>query len=322
MNRFRFTLNTLAITAFTLIVFSGAQAQATRTWVSGVGDDVNPCSRTAPCKTFAGAISKTAKDGEITVLDPTPGGAVTITKSITINGTTGAGHGSILASGTNGIIINITDAADLRKTVRLNWLDINGAPSATPGVNGIRVVSAASVHVENCVIDSFRSTTAGFGHGILVNTTASTELHVRNSTIRNNLNEGISLNTSSGQVVASVTNSKISKNGGTGIKALNGVVASIVNCEINANGAAGIDAEEGALSTQVNVDSCNIAFSPIGVQAGAGASEVRLSNNFIAQNSTGVSIAGGTVFTSGNNRLLGNPTPVGGGALQPVTQPQ
>ena len=45
-------------------------AQATRTWVSGVGDDVNPCSRTAPCKTFAGAISKTAAGGYINCIDP------------------------------------------------------------------------------------------------------------------------------------------------------------------------------------------------------------------------------------------------------------
>jgi len=37
---------------------------------SGVGDDANPCSRTAPCKTFAGAISKTAAAGEINCLDP------------------------------------------------------------------------------------------------------------------------------------------------------------------------------------------------------------------------------------------------------------
>ena len=47
------------ILLLTLCVATMAQAQATRTWVSGVGDDVNPCSRTAPCKTFAGAISKT-----------------------------------------------------------------------------------------------------------------------------------------------------------------------------------------------------------------------------------------------------------------------
>src|SRR5438045_9124950 len=83
MNKFRFTINVLAIAAFTLAVASMAQAQATRTWVSGVGDDANPCSRTAPCKTFAGAISKTATDGEIDALDPGGFGAVTVTKAIT-----------------------------------------------------------------------------------------------------------------------------------------------------------------------------------------------------------------------------------------------
>src|SRR6266568_3695702 len=104
MNKFRFTFNALAIAIFTFAFASMAQAQATRTWVSGVGDDANPCSRTAPCKTFAGAISKTAAGGEISVLDPGGFGAVTITKSITIDGDgTLAG---ILASLTNGIIVN------------------------------------------------------------------------------------------------------------------------------------------------------------------------------------------------------------------------
>src|SRR5438477_3797204 len=60
----------LLIGALGMLIPHFAFAQATRTWVSGVGDDVNPCSRTAPCKTFAGAISKTAGGGEIDVLDP------------------------------------------------------------------------------------------------------------------------------------------------------------------------------------------------------------------------------------------------------------
>src|SRR5258707_6836267 len=85
---------------------SMALAQATRTWVSGVGDDANPCSRTAPCKTFAGAISKTARDGEISVLDPGGYGAVTITKSIYINGTHGSGYRSILNSFRTAVSIN------------------------------------------------------------------------------------------------------------------------------------------------------------------------------------------------------------------------
>src|SRR5882762_1005645 len=84
---------------------SAAHAQATRTWVSGVGDDANPCSRTAPCKTFAGAISKTAAGGEIDALDPGGYGTVTITKGITIDG--GGGQvASVLAAGVNGIIVN------------------------------------------------------------------------------------------------------------------------------------------------------------------------------------------------------------------------
>src|SRR5687767_8607263 len=130
------TIKALTCAAFVAAFAVAAQAQATRTWVSGVGDDVNPCSRTAPCKTYAGAISKTARDGEISTLDPGGFGAVTITKSITINGGgQGQGYGSILAALTNGVIVNITDAADTRKSVRLDWLNINGAST---GLDGIR----------------------------------------------------------------------------------------------------------------------------------------------------------------------------------------
>src|SRR5690349_8388073 len=100
----RLLLSSLACAAFGLLSALPAHAQATRTWVSGVGDDANPCSRTAPCKTFAGAISKTAAGGEISVLDPGGFGAVTITKSISITND-GVGEAGILASGVTGINI-------------------------------------------------------------------------------------------------------------------------------------------------------------------------------------------------------------------------
>src|ERR671914_2985295 len=93
-----------ALALLALALPSSASAQATRTWVSGVGDDANPCSRTAPCKTFAGAISKTAAGGEINCLDPGGFGGVTITKSLTIN--CKSSHGGALVSGTNAIVIN------------------------------------------------------------------------------------------------------------------------------------------------------------------------------------------------------------------------
>src|SRR5438445_2616656 len=117
----------LALFMLLLISRSTAQAQATRTWVSGVGDDANPCSRTAPCKTFAGAISKTAAGGEINAIDPGGFGALTITKAITID-VTGT-FGSILVSSGNGIVIS----AAATDTVRLRGLDINAVGTRTNG---------------------------------------------------------------------------------------------------------------------------------------------------------------------------------------------
>ena len=136
------------LTVGLVVGFSTATyAQATRTWVSGVGDDANPCSRTAPCKTFAGAISKTATNGEINCLDSGGFGAVTITKSITIKGV--GVIGGILSAGTNAIIINITSGTDVRKAVVLEGLDIDGAGT---GLHGIRIVAANKVFVINTTI--------------------------------------------------------------------------------------------------------------------------------------------------------------------------
>src|SRR5664279_6044141 len=103
MKKFVFPIVALVLGFFALSA-APAQAQATRTWVSGVGDDANPCSRTAPCKTFAGAISKTATGGEINVLDPGGFGGVTITKSISI--ISECIEAGVLVSGTNGIVVN------------------------------------------------------------------------------------------------------------------------------------------------------------------------------------------------------------------------
>src|SRR3954471_10974079 len=135
MNKLRCTFQVLALLVFMMGLTSFVQAQ-TRTWVSGVGDDLNPCSRTAPCKTFAGAIAKTATNGEIDALDAGGFGQVLISKSITIDGT-GVLAGILATSGT-GITINSKEATNVI-TVRLRGLSINGAGT---GVNGINVISA------------------------------------------------------------------------------------------------------------------------------------------------------------------------------------
>lgn len=128
---------------------STASAQATRTWVSGVGDDANPCSRTAPCKTFAGAISKTAAGGEISVLDPGGFGGVTITKSISI--VADGNEGSILVSGTNGIIIN----AGVNDQVTIHGVRIEALGT---GLSGVRVLQAGEVYLSHMFIRGARGT--------------------------------------------------------------------------------------------------------------------------------------------------------------------
>ena len=171
MTRMKLVFNTLTVLIIGLACSTMAQAQATRTWVSGVGDDANPCSRTAPCKTFAGAISKTAAGGEISVLDPGGFGAVTITKAITIDGEgTLAG---LLNATVNGIIIN----AGVNDVVHIRNVLINGTSGANIGLNGIRYLAGKSVVVENCMISGFSqraidvSLGAGTGRLSVTNTT-------------------------------------------------------------------------------------------------------------------------------------------------------
>src|SRR5882724_2129828 len=125
-------------------------AQASRTWVSGVGDDVNPCSRTAPCKTFAGAISKTAAGGEINCLDPGGFGGVTTIKAITFN--CGYTLGSILVAGSPAITVN----AGVNDRVTIRGIQMTGVnQTATPGTIGVRILGGLAVSIEDCVISNF-----------------------------------------------------------------------------------------------------------------------------------------------------------------------
>lgn len=212
MNKLRLAFRAALFVSITLTLASLAQAQLTRAWVSGVGDDLNPCSRTFPCKTFAGAISKTAMGGEIDALDSSGFGAVTIYRSITIDGT-GALTG-VFAAGLDGITINITDPNDSAKSVRLRGLSINGLGS---GLNGIKVVAANKVSIEDSVIDGFTA------DGINVSAGA---VFVRNTTIRNNGGAGIRVGSaaSAGLTDVSLVFNGLAPVGGTLIQKFNNVV--------------------------------------------------------------------------------------------------
>jgi hypothetical protein len=280
-----------------LLVTMSASAQATRTWVSGVGDDVNPCSRTAPCKTFAGAISKTASGGEIDVLDPGGFGTLTLTKPMTIDGT--GTFASSLASATVGFTVTSSVA---NSNVTLRGLSINGA-GTTLGTKGVRVLTNAgatvNVHIEDCVIQNFSTA------GISVETSATAAVFVRNTVIRNNAN-GVIVAATGGTVGLHIENSQIDQNSVDGVDLTSNVTASLVGTSLNHNGSVGLVARQ--TTVEADLDRCDLNFNQYGIYAGFGGNPtVRLTHCMITGNSTqGVFLNGGTVRGFTSNMIEGN----------------
>jgi hypothetical protein len=281
-----------------LLASAPAHAQATRTWVSGVGDDANPCSRTAPCKTFAGAISKTATGGEINVLDPGGFGGVTITKSITISSE--GFEAGVLVSGTNAIIINATSTSN----VVLRGLDIEGLGT---GLVGIKVLGAlGALHVENCTINNFRGTN-GSGMEIATSVAGTTKVFVQDTIVRNN---GIFPPTSTGQGI--LLNSTVATSATLDHVRLDHNVAGLkiqgpgnvhVSDSIAANNAfAGYSAfNTGAnLTIERSVATHNAASGAAAVVCNSGAT-VRLGNVSFSDNNNTTISTGGNCITFKNN---------------------
>jgi hypothetical protein len=292
---------------FILAFFTIAQAQASRTWISGVGDDFNPCSRTAPCKTWAGAISKTAVNGEMNALDPGGFGTLTITKSITVNGAeTNAG---VLNSGLNAFTINFTNftaVGELRKSVRIRNVSTQGFDN---GTGGIRIIGSAAmspnseVLIENVWIDG---NNAGNGRGISDERDGGGELYVNNVTISNQSGTGISITpaTSATSIHASLNNVHI-YNCNFGVAVGNGtrIVANYV--VVSGCTAAGFFSEGISGSSEMFIRNSVSSNNGTGVQNGGGAAgtTIRLSDNVITDNGTAVS---GVTNSYGNNRIEGN----------------
>lgn len=265
-----------------------AQAQATRTWVSGVGDDANPCSRTAPCKTFAGAISKTAAGGEISVLDPGGFGAVTITKAITINGY--AQIAGILAAGTNGIVVN----AGVNDEVIIRNVSIVGAGT---GLDGIRFLAGNQLTVENVQINGFA------GDGIEAALAGSGKMYIKDTNITNCGGAGIKISSTAGFPTATLDNVRLE-----GLA--NGLEVGAGSNFVTAQRSTFVNAVNGVLATgpaTINVENSTISFNTTGVNANANFSTIRIFSNGIYNNGTGINIAGGaTVQSDGSNRVSGN----------------
>lgn len=259
--------------AMVMLAAPAAHAQATRTWVSGVGDDVNPCSRTAPCKTFAGAISKTAAGGEIDVLDPGGFGTVTITKAITIDG--GGTMASILASATNGININAgsTDVVILRN------LSINGA-GTTLGLNGINFLAGQKVIIENCTIENFSQNSIS-----IASSTPSTTVISQSTLKASAFGVAISTANASGPLSVHISNTLIANNNNAGISAT---------------------VPAGKPGMGVFVNRVTSIFNNAGLGANGAGAIVTLGDSIIQGNGVGVSQTGGGAVSSFKNNQISN----------------
>jgi hypothetical protein len=301
-----------ALAALAVGYAAPASAQATRTWVSGVGDDVNPCSRTAPCKTFAGAISKTAAGGEINCLDPGGFGAVTIIKSMTI--ACPYTEGGALAGG-NGVVFNMPATTDVGF---IRGLDIFGV---NPPTNGVRFVNNGILHIEDTVIRRFN---AANSFGVSYQPSGASQLYITNTTIAQNGNGatggGILIQPTGAGGTAKVVlrNVRVENNANVGLfinttgnTGAAGITVVADNSTFSGN-ATGVSVSTPPATTTAVVMLTNSVVANntgTGLVTNGATALMRVGNTTITGNAQGVNPAGGsTMNTYGDNRNIGNPT--------------
>jgi hypothetical protein len=303
-------ISTLSFVTALLVTAAPAQAQATRTWVSGVGDDVNPCSRTAPCKTFAGAISKTAAGGEIDCLDPGGFGTLTVTKSITID-CTGTLGSTLNSGGINGFVIN--DSATVTPgtvDVILRGITIDGA-GTTPGLNGVRFISGRSLVLQDVFIQNQSNSGISFQPQ-----QANAELFANNVTITDTGTNGVIVQpTGTGSARVGLSNVRIENYATSGFRV-----------DTTGNTGAGIrfDLEDVVVSGGTNGVSVNAPAGTTGVLgivhdavishnsgtgiliASSNVPQIRVGNTTITANGTGVNAGTAQIISFGTNRNFAN----------------
>jgi hypothetical protein len=304
-----------------MLQIGAAQAQATRTWVSGVGDDVNPCSRTAPCKTFAGAISKTAAGGEINCIDP--GGFGAVTKSMTIDClNTEAG---VLVAGTNGIVVSAA-ATDI---VVLRGLDIFGTAAAS--LNGVKFLAGAALYVEKCVIREF-SAGGTDGNGILFAPSGASKLFVSETVVTSvgtgGTGAGVQIKPTGTGSAKAVISGLRANNNINGIiadgSATTGSSATYVSDSVLAGSPGSAlfvtTPGSGGGSMAVMLDRTSLVNSTTGVNSSGPKSAVFMAASTVFGNSTGLSATGGVILSYQDNNINGGNSPTDGAPTGNLTR--
>jgi hypothetical protein len=307
VRKFALPVSVLSATMALFVTAAPANAQASRTWVSGVGDDANPCSRTAPCKTYAGAISKTAAGGEINCLDPGGFGAVTITKSISI--VCDYTEGGVLAASTHGFTINMSASGNI---VTLKGQDVE---CFITGINGVRILNAfdVTVHVHK---SQFRNCRGG-GSGISVtNSAGKVELFVKDTYITGNGTSGttggiVVAPTGSGAVVLDVDRVRLEDNSAGIIvsgSTSSGVQKALIrDSQVSGNTNNGITASSAGSNVTVMVQNVGVSANANGLVASGSGAGMLVSGSAVTGNTTAVSAtAPATILCYGDNLMNGN----------------
>jgi hypothetical protein len=299
------------LSSFLMVGFevAPAHAQTSRTWVSGSGSDSNPCTRSSPCATFAGAYAQTAVGGEIDVLDPGGFGTLTITHSISIYND-GVGEAGILATGTNGITIS----AGTSDVINLRGLVIDGVKS---GLYGIQLTGGGTLNIQNCLIQAFAT------GGIFISpSSASTSVKIQDTTIIQN-GSGVEFKPSSGaSVTAFIDHTRIDQNSGGGLRldgtAGGSVTTVIADSSVSGNASNGMNAIGGS-GGKVTADLMRdiIASNALaGIQSNSGTAIVTVGDSMLSNNGIALSAGGGGSLRSfGNNQVTGS---IGTGFSGPV----
>jgi hypothetical protein len=286
-----------------ILCVSGAAAQAQRTFVSGLGSDGNPCSRTAPCRTFAQAITQTIPRGEVVVLDSAGYAPFTITQSVSVVAPPGV-YAGISVFTTDGI--DITGGPD----VVLRGLTITNQGGGLSG-NGIVFNTTGELHMENCVVQGFQS------GNVALNFTGSGSLVVKDSIIRNNSHAIVVQ--PSGTAIATIDHVLIEGTaGGYGVQANDGSQVTVRNTVSSGSVGGFVAQSAGTAAVELNIDNCTAANNGHGIVASSDSmpfpATVRVSNSTITDNTTGIQTFGatGAVLSRGNNTVEGNGTNTSG----------
>ncbi len=288
-----------SIALLAVISAGSAHAQATRTWISGVGDDANPCSRTAPCKTFAGAISKTAAAGEINCIDPGGFGALTITKAIAIK--CDGVEGGVLVSGTNGITVSAAST----DVVYLSGLDFEGLNSS---LSGVQINTAAKVSIVNCVIRGFN--TAGVN---VAPSTANVTVDIIDTIIADNPGTGVFIKpTGSTSVHGFLDRTRVTNSGSDGVfvnanVTTGNVTIAVRDSESTNNVGNGFGVFSGGSVAQLQIDSSKASHNGTGIAATGPNAIARFTRSTVAVNGIGADqSSGGSILSYMTNSIDGN----------------